>query len=59
MVVYIRLDMYRWILWPWMILSEVLEMIPIYKQLQIIPIQIIDQVRVETNYFLDMIGSNP
>lgn len=43
-----------------MVLSEkVLGMVPLYKKLEKIPIQNYDEVRIETNDFLNLVGSDP
>lgn len=60
MVFYNRVDMYKWILMTMDNLSvKVLEMVPICKKLENIPIQVSDEVRIETNDFLNLLGSDP
>lgn len=39
--------------------EEALEMVPVYRKLENIPIQISDEIRVETNDFLNLVGSSP
>ena len=59
MVFYNAVDMYKCIIWPWMLSSEVLDMIPLYKKLKNISIQISDEVGIKTNGFLNLVRFNP
>ena len=60
MVVYNGVDMYRWILMTMYSFNwKVLEMVPIYRKLENIHIQISHEVRIQNNDFLNLVWSDP